>query len=373
MALKKGILSIVSVLTMLILVHAVFAAGPGKMPPPSVTITNIAEQDITPATEYIGHIEAIQQVDLKARIEGILEKINFKEGDFVKKGDILFEIEQAPYRANVNADKARVTQARAESERAKLLLKRLRAAKTESVPATDMDNAIASNLMAKAKLEEARAALEISKINLGYTIIKAPISGRIGLSSYTRGNLLSPSSGTLARIIQMDPIRVVYSISGNDMKEISLAMKDINSRKRRVLSPQIKTGDGTIITGKISFIDNEVDKSTGTIAVRAEFKNKKNTLIPGQYVNVIIKRANPKLMPVVPQSAVLTDKNGYYVMVVDGNNVASPRPIVPGVMLDRVWSVKSGLKVGDKIILHGLQKVRAGQKVNPTLAKSQEK
>ena len=145
-----------------------------------VTVAPVVEQDISPVTEYIGHVEAIQAVELRARVEGFLEKVNFREGDFVHAGDLLYVIEQAPYQARVDGDRARLEAARAELTRASQRLKRLREARPESIPATDLDNAVAAELTAKAQLAEAEATLASSELDLGYTKISAPINGRIG-------------------------------------------------------------------------------------------------------------------------------------------------------------------------------------------------
>ncbi len=336
--------------------------GPGG--PPSVVTAPISEADIVPAIEYIGHAEAIQSVDLRARVEGFLEEVRFKEGNFVHEGDVLYVIEQAVYKARVAADEARVAQAEAELKRASSHLKRLKSARTESIPATDMDNAIAANLDAKAGLAGAEAALSLSQLNFNYTTIKAPISGRIGRTAYTIGNLVNPASGSLASIVQLDPIRVVYSISENDLAAIQKSMRDTTKSKSRLLSPNLRlaNGDAYQETGHISFVDNQIDPATGTIAVRAEFSNKAGALIPGQYVTIQVKEGAPKIMPVVPQIAVLAGKEGRYVLVVK-HGIATPQAITIGPIVGNSWAVKSGLKVGQKIIVSGLQKVRPGMPV----------
>ena len=356
-------------LILLFLLATPFAAiagphGPGG-PPPTVSAVQITAQDISPVTEYIGHIEAMQTVDLRARVEGVLTKINFKEGHLVKAGQVLYIIEPAPYQAKVNADMAKVEQAKAELTRARQHLKRLRKARPESIPATDLDNAVAAELTAKAQLAENEATLTSSKLDLGYTTIKAPISGRIGRTAYTSGNLINPASGPLARIVQVNPIRVIYSISENDLSAVRTAMHDAtaNSKQSRLLAPQLKLADGKILkkTGKVSFVDNQVDPATGTIAVRARFKNHDGHLIPGQYVTVLVKPSTSQIMPVVPQAAVMVNQQGRFVLVLDKENRATPRPIIIGPSIGTMWAVKQGLAVGDRVIVQGIQKIRPGQ------------
>ena len=347
---------------------------PGSGPPPLVTIVAVTEQDVNPPAQYVGHVEAIQAVDLRARVEGFLEQVNFKEGSDVHAGDLLYIIEQALYKAKVNIDTARVAQSEATLSKARQHLKRLRAARPESIPATDMDNAVAEELLVKAQLQEAQAALSRSKLDLGYTKIWAPINGRIGRTAYTKGNLVNPASGLLARVVQIDPIRVVYSISENDLAMIKMSIKDsAGSKKHSMLTPRIKLPGGQILKteGQIDFVDNTVDPGTGTIAVRALFDNPDGMLLPGQYVTVMITRSKPKLMPVVPQSTVMEDHDGRYVLVVDNQNRVSMRRVKTGPIIGVNWAVESGLAAGEMVIVEGVQKVQPGQVVKTVTPKEQ--
>ncbi|MBW1980256.1 MAG: efflux RND transporter periplasmic adaptor subunit [Deltaproteobacteria bacterium] len=342
-----------------------------------VRIVRVTLQDVNPPAEYVGHVEAIQAVDLRARVEGFLEQVNFREGDFVHAGGLLYLIEQAPYQARVAADKARVAQAEAELDRASRHLKRLRAARPESIRATDMDDAVAAELRAQAQLAEARATLTRSLLDLGYTTIKAPISGRLGRTAYTRGNLVNQASGPLARIVQMDPIRVVYSVSENEVAAIQMALKDSSPRsKKPILVPRIRLPNGELYEppGRLDFVDNEVDKGTGTIAVWAVFENHDNLLLPGQYVTVLVSRSKPRMLPVVPQSAIQEDRQGRYVLVVDGSNRVLQRRVKTGPVVGAMWAIESGLAPEDKVIVQGVQKVRPGQIVKTTITgKGQER
>lgn len=339
-------------------------ADQGALPPPLVTVATVIEQDVNPPSEYVGHVEAIQSVDLRARIEGFLEQVDFKEGSDVHAGDLLYVIEQAPYQARVDADKASLAQAEAILTKARQYLQRAQTVRSGGISATDLDNAVAEELRAKAQLEQVKANLQIATINLGYTSIRAPITGRIGRTAFTRGNLVNPASGPLARIVQIDPIRVVYSISENDLDAINMALKDADRDKNHpVLTPRIKLTGGQILktVGQVDFVDNTVDISTGTIAVRAVFKNAEGALIPGQYVTVMVARSEPKPMLVVPQAAVLEDHDGRYVLMVDDQNRVAVRRIKTGPVVSINWAVESGLTVNEKVIVEGVQKVRPGQ------------
>lgn len=348
--------------------------GPGGGLPPMVTVAAVIEQNVNPPAQYVGHVEAIQVVDLRARVEGFLEQVRFKEGSDVYSGDLLYVIEQAPYQARVDAARAIVAQAEARLSKASQRLSRLRTARAESVPATDMDNAVAEELSARAQLAEAKANLTTVQINLGYTQVKSPIRGRIGHTAYTKGNLVNPASGALARIVQLDPIRVVYSISENDLAVIKMVLKDVGTDKKlSMLAPRIKLPGGQILktVGQIDFVDNTVDPSTGTIAVRALFDNPNGMLLPGQYVTVMVTRSKPKLMPVVPQSAVLEDHDGRYVFVVDDQNQVIMRRVKTGPVVGVNWAVESGLAAGEKVIVEGVQKVQPGQIVKTITPKEQ--
>ena len=349
-------------------------AGPGT-PLPLVTVAPVTEQDVNPPAKYVGHVEAIQSVYLRARVKGFLEKVNFREGSDVQAGELLYVVEQAPYQARVNADKALVAQAEAILTKARQYLKRARTVRSGGLSATDLDNAVAEELRARAHLEQAKANLQIAQINLGYTSITAPISGRIGRTAFTRGNLVNPGSGPLARIVQIDPTRVVFSISENDLVAIKACLKDTaKDKKHPMLVPRIKLPGGQILktAGRVDFVDNTVDAGTGTIAVRALFKNPGGTLLPGQYVTVLVSRSEPKSMTVVPQSAVLEDHDGRYVLVVNDQNRVDMRRVKTGPVVGINWAIKSGLAVNEKVIVEGLQKVRPGQQVKTTTADEQQ-
>jgi membrane fusion protein (multidrug efflux system) len=376
---RTGVLFLIVFISLPILLFSSVAVaaspGSGNALPPLVTVAPVALQDINPPAEYIGHVEAIQTVDLRARVEGFLEQVNFKEGEQVSSGKLLYAVEQAPYQAKVAADKAQMAQAEAELSRTTQHLKRLRSALTASVSAMDLDDAVAAQLRAEAQIAMARATLNRSLLDLGYTTIKAPISGRIGRTFYTRGNLIGPASSPLARIVQVDPIRVVYSISDNDLAAIRMAENDAtDGRLNPALVPRIRLADGTLFdaTGRIDFVDNEMDPATGTIAIRAEFDNPKGLLVPGQYVTVLVTLTQSKPLPVIPQAAVLVNQQGPYVLVVDSENIARVRPIVVGPAVGSMWAVESGLRADERVVVEGIQKVKPDEPVQISPGRPQE-
>ncbi|MCG6880942.1 MAG: efflux RND transporter periplasmic adaptor subunit [Deltaproteobacteria bacterium] len=336
-----------------------------EMPPPVVTVMVVADQQVNPAETYVGRMEAVQAVDLRARVQGYLEAVKFKEGAMVRAGDILYVIEQAPYKADLAEESAKVDEARASLKDAQQYLKRLKTVQSGGVSATDVETATNKELRAKAILEEAKANFEQARIKLGYTIIKAPIDGQIGRTTFTKGNLVGPESGSLARIVQLDPIRVVYAISENQMERLDPNSDTAKTSAVKKCPPvfMIQMPGGAVYPteGYLDFIDNQVDPNTGTIAVRAIFENPNGFLLPGAYVTVLVKCKSGRSIPVVPQSAVQIDQKGRYVFVVDDENRVQERRIETGAAIDADWVVTSGLSAGERVVVQGVQKVTPGQ------------
>jgi membrane fusion protein (multidrug efflux system) len=334
---------------------------------PMVKVAKVKVENVNQPEKFIGHVESIERVEIIARVAGYLEKVNFNEGSFIKAGKLLYIIEQPPYIAKVSANEGLVKQAKADVFKANQKLTRLLTAQPESVPATDLDDARAQKNYAEGVLREAEANLKLSKIDLGYTTIIAPITGRIGKTTYTKGNFVGPSSKPLAEIVQMDPIRVVFSVSENNIVMIEKSLKGTkDNRGKYTLSPEIEFPNGLkySLKGKIEFIDNKVDPQTGTIAIWANFRNPDGYLIPGEYVTVFLPMSEPKLMPIIPQVAVMQDSKGDFVYVLNSENKVEERRIKTDAIIGDKLAVKSGLKEGDIIIIEGIQKVHPGIKVN---------
>ncbi|BBO81594.1 hemolysin secretion protein D [Desulfosarcina ovata subsp. sediminis] len=356
-------------ITVAVIPHA-RAQSPGQAPPPMVEVAVIEEKAVNPPMEHVGRVEAIQAVDVQARVQGYLEQVKFTEGSRVKAGNLLYVIEQAPYTAQVKADAAKAAEARAALSKTRQYRERLQSVRSGGVSKTDLETALADEQEARAKVDQADATLDVSRLNLDYTTIKAPIRGRIGASNVTRGNLVGPDSGPLARIVQLDPIRVVYSVSESDRVDVLLDFQSQghtidDAKQDLVLHLRLPNGAMYDRPGRIEFTDNEVDRTTGTVAVRAVFDNPDEILLPGQFVTVVLSLANPQKMPVVPQRAVLEDQKGQYVFVVGADNRVQRRNITTGLTVETEWAVKSGLMTGETVIVSGVQKVRSGQTVNP--------
>ena len=343
-------------------------AAAARMPPPLVSVAPVEERAVNPPAEYVGRVEALRAVNLRARVAGVLEERHFEEGATVQRGALLYRIEPAAYAAQVAVDRARVAQARATLDKAERYLRRLETVRSGGVSATDIETAQSDVAQSRAALQAAEATLTQSEINLGYTTITAPISGRIGKTVYSRGNLVGPESGALARIVQTDPIRVVFSVSENDlpaMQRKRRSMSETELAQAGLIRLRLPNGEAYPLAGRPDFMSIEVDPTTGTIALRAKFDNPDGFLVPGQYVTVLVSLSNPVKMPVVPQSAVLEDREGRYVFVVEGDGRAVQRRIETAETLGTVWAIRSGLKAGDTIVVEGIQKVRPGQPVKP--------
>jgi len=351
------------------------AAAQNAPPPPAVTVAPVVVEDVSPTWEFIGRIEAEQAVDVRARIQGVLQEVDFDEGHDVKAGQLLFVIEPAPFEAALKAAQAQLAKAQAMQKQAERNLQRYKELRERNVESqANLDQAIAQRDSAAADVEAAEANVQTAQINLGYTRIESPIDGRIGRAAITKGNLVGPDTGSLARVVQLDPIRVVYSVDDGALvaakqRAGDLTQAEINAK----FVPQIRLGTGDLYgeTGKVDFIDNEVDPNTGTVAVRAIFPNPKRLLLPGQYVTVVIHPEETARRPVVPVAAMQEDRQGKYVLLVGPDNRVEQRRITADRQVDQKWVVESGLREGETVIVEGLQKVKPGIVVNPVPAPPQ--
>ena len=338
-------------------------------PPPAVSVQPVVSRQVTETGDFVGRVVAVDKVDVVARVPGFIEERNFTEGQNVKKGDLLFRIEQDTYKAAVDQQEANLAKAQANEVNANLQLQRAQAlVKNQNVPQATVDQLAAAEQSAQADILQGKALLEQAKINLGYTEIRSPIDGRIGLANYTVGNLVSPSSGKLATIVSQDPIYVTFQASEADV---------IAYKRRVAASPDkdphvvihIKLPDGSIyrFAGVTNFLDVEVQSDTDTVTARATVPNPNGELIPDGIVGVLVDRGKPRFALMVPQSAVLLDQAGHYVMVVGPDKKVQQRIITTGPEHGPDIEVASGLKQGELIIVDGIQKVRPGQVVAATV------
>src|SRR5580700_6927027 len=339
-------------------------------PPPAVSVAPVVSRQVTETGDFIGRVLAIDKVDIVARVPGFIEERNFTEGQHVKKGDLLFRIEQETYKAAVDQQSANLAKAQATEVNANLQLQRAQAlVKNENVPQSTVDQLSAAEQSAQADILQAQALLEQAQVNLGYTEIHSPIDGRIGLANFTVGNLVGPSSGKLATIVSQDPIYVMFQASEADVIEYKHRVA-VSADKNPHVTVNIKLPDGTIYPhpGLTNFLDVQVEADTDTVVVRAQLPNPDGILIPGGIVGVIVQREAPHPSLVVPQSAVQLDQAGHYVMVVDDAKKVEVRRITTGSEQGPDIVVTNGLKEGELVIVEGIQKVHPGQIVAATVA-----
>lgn len=329
---------------------------------PEVTVTEIHNKEIIRSFEAPGRVVSKYQVNVLARISGYLQKSYFKEGDFVKAGQTLFLIEPQEFSNAANVAKADV-----ENTRAQLVYAEKQLARAKELVAKDYiaksqyDNLLAQRDSLKAQLASAEARYNDTNRSLGYTHVKAPVDGRIGIITVTLGNYVTPSSGPLTTINSTDPIYVTFPLDSADFNALSNA--DGADHKNRKTEIYFSNGQKYPFNGEQDFHDNKIDQSTGTVTMRATFQNPNNQLLHGEFVTVKLYSNNPVETPVVPQTAVQENQAGKYVYRIDEQNLPQLVYIKIGGQTGTDWIVEEGLKAGDRIVIDGLQKVVPGQPV----------
>ena len=349
--------------------------------PPAVGVVKVSKKPITETEKFIGRIQAVNRVDLVARVTAFENEMTFKEGQEVKKGDVLYRLERPPFEADVQAKQASVDQFQAQLQNANVTLDR--AQTLLSSPAgqqSTVDAAKANQGALQGQLLAARANLRTSQINLGYTDILAPIDGKIGRTAITPGNVVTPGSGTLATIVGQDPMYVVFPIAVRTA--LDLRQRYVDKGGFEAVQIKIILPDGRTFgqTGKLNFVDNTIASNTDTIALRGVISNPQiqgslggaglRELVDGEFVTVLLEGVQPVELVTIPRAAVLTDQQGDYVYVVGADNKATRANVKLGKASDTEASVLGGLEEGQSIVLEGLQRVRPGQPVNPAPAGS---
>ncbi|KMY68339.1 hypothetical protein AAU61_01195 [Desulfocarbo indianensis] len=366
------------------------AAIAGRGEAPEVVTTTVETTSLKPPRKYVGHVEAIQDAEIYAQVAGTIKKVHFKEGAMVNQGDLLFTIDPDRYQAKVELYQATLVQAKAslaaaqaglESVEAQLTyaeqyLKRLSSAGARSVVQADLDKAKsavrqykAAQQEAKAKIEQLRAQIKqseanltVARIDLNYTQVRAPITGRIGQAEVTAGDYVSPGAVMMARVVQVDPVRVRFAISDRDYLDLLKISKreGIEAIKAKL---QLANGDSFKGKGSLDFVGNHMNLKTGTIVLRLRYDNPGQELVHNSYVNVFMETPDDAHGLALPQEAVMTDTQGEYVYVVTDKGVAQKRYVNLGDSINGKRIVNSGVKAGNTVVIQGLQRVRPGQPV----------
>jgi len=346
--------------------------GPVAPPPPKVTVSQPVVREVIEWDEYTGRLEAVESVEVRARVSGYLESIHFQDGQIVKKGDLLFVIDPRPYQAELDQAEAELELAKARLKlaqdnvaRAKKLLS------ARAISEEEADTRASDERVARATVEQAEAAVQAAKLNVEFTQVRAPITGRISRKLVTEGNLINGGTGgtLLTTIVSLDPIYCYAEADEQSfLKYTRLAQEGKRPSSRQVRNPAyLALADemGFPHKGYIDFVDNQLDPDTGTIRGRAVFPNPDLTLTPGLFARIRIPGSGKYNAILLPDEAIGSDQSQRFVMIVNDENTAEYRKVVLGPKVNGLRIIREGLEPEDWVIVKGLQRVRPGVKVDP--------
>jgi len=337
--------------------------------PAIVSVARPIVREIADSVDLTGRFEASQCVDIRARVSGYLVKCAFREGDKVKKGELLFEIDPRPYQIAVDQAESQLQVQEASLKLARSTLARREAAAKSTpgaVSQAEMDEAAAASAEAEARLRAAKASYQSAKLNLEYTRVTSPIDGRIGRQYFTIGNLVTSDATQLATVLNSDPMYVYFDLDERTFLELRRANRKLAvPAEFRPILVGLVDEKGYSRTAKVDFLDNRIDPKTGTVQVRGVLSNADGLLMPGMFVRIRMQLGEPYRALFVPEEAIGSDQGVKFVYVVDDQNNVGYRPVKLGVQQDGQRAVLDGLKVQDRVIVGGLKFLRPGEKVNP--------
>jgi len=350
-----------------VLVLSVAAAVPAaaqQAQPAAVPVGTVyaERQSISDIRDFVGRVEATGRVDIRARVQGYLEQVLFKEGDIVKKGDQLYQIEKGLFQAAVEAAKGALERSKAAKTLTAIQLQRAQELLEKNAgTAVARDQALAADQQAQGQILADQANLDTANINLGYTDIASPISGKVSKTNVTAGNVVGPDSGVLTLIVSQDPMYISFPVSQRELLQAQLSGRGMDLANIKI---KIRFADGSTYKheGTVNFIDVSVDRATDTVLARATMSNPDGALIDGQLVSVAVEAGAPQDKVVVPQSALIADQQGVYVFAVEDGKAVVKRIKTGGESGPNIV-VDEGLKGGEQIIVEGLQSIRPGQAV----------
>ncbi len=339
------------------------AQAPGA-PPPAVLVQPAEMKEMTAQRDFLGRVQAADKVELRARVEGFLEKRLFTEGGFVKEGDLLFQIDKAPFQAEVEQREADLAAAQAVLKNAEVQLSRAEELiSKQAVAQTTLDQRTADEGKAKAEVMKAQAALRRSRINVSWTDVSAPFAGRIGASQYSIGDVVGPATPSLATLVRMDPINVTFPVTQREYLRARGERAMDQYRVRLILADKSLYAE----TGALELVDVQANEGTDSLTLRAKMPNPNGILIDGMSVSVRLEFGEPVKMLVIPFTAVAIDQQGPFVLTVGDDNRVARRNLKTGVQTGGLVVVQAGLNAGDRVIVEGQQRARPGSVVAPTL------
>ena len=357
-----GVVAITILLVVARFIYATVTKPKAKSQAPYVVTDIVKEDDVIQSFDAPGRVVSKYQVSIMARISGYLQKSFFKEGDYVKAGDTLFLIEPVEYQNASNVAGANIQNIKAQLEYAnKQLVRAEELVKQDYIAKSRYDEILANRNALQAQLKAAQSTYNDSNRNLSYTMVKAPVDGRIGIIDVTIGNYVTPSSGSLTTINSTNPIYVTFPLSSEDFATIS--SNSANANETRKVELYFQNGEKYNLDGIQDFLDNKVDQSTGTVTMRATFQNPDNKLLHGEFVNIKLYANKPVKTPVVPIVAVQENQEGKFVYTFDEKGLPMLKYIKVQGQQGNNWIVKEGLKKGDKIIVDGVVRVIPGTPV----------
>jgi membrane fusion protein (multidrug efflux system) len=338
---------------------------------PSVDVRPVKTEGVRESFEFVGRVKAIEKVDVRARVEGFLEKVLFREGQDVKAGDLLYQIEKVQFEGLVDQAKANLAAAEATLANAKVEYSRAVDLSRQNYGSlAHVDSAQASLGTANARVLQEKAALMLAEVNLQYADIRSPIDGRIGRTAYTAGNLINPASGILTTIVSQDPIYVQFPVSVQALEQIREARRrngSDGSLSKVEIHLRLSSGRDYPYAGTWNFTDPQVNQQTDSLIMRGTVPNPDRLLADGQFVTAVIRERRQEMRLVVPQSALQIDQIGYYALIVDDKHAVQQRRVTVGPKRETDIVVLSGLREGEHLIVTGIQKVRPGQAVRETV------
>lgn len=373
---RRPLLPAILALTLGVTTTVAFAQD--KPAAPKVSIAAAYTEEIVDAATFIGKGEAIDAIDIVARVSGFVEEIAVKDGAVVKKGDLLFRVEDEVYASTLAARQADLAKAEANLELATIELgRKVELVSRGSLPEAERDVARANELTAEANVKSANAAIQQAELELSYTQIHAPFDGRIGRITVSVGELVDPATPSLVSLVREAPIYVRFSLSE---RQLGLVLEAVDASPKNLVnqdkSPDVfvtlPTGTQLDEPGRIVFLDNKISPTTGTIALLAKFENKKHLILDGAFLNVRIEAVQPTKHLLIPQSAVQRDQRGDFVLVVNAQQMVEQRYVVLGKQVEAAIIVQEGLQEGESVIVEGLQRVRPGVEVNAILTGKQK-